>query len=44
MSFNALPAIAIVDNIGRAVKDEHGLYGGGVAAKRIAQQLRFIEI
>lgn len=35
---------AATRHIGRAVKDEHSLYGGGVAAKRIAQQLRFIEI
>ena len=29
-------------HIGRAVKDEHSLYGGGVAAKRIAEQLKTI--
>lgn len=27
-------------HIGRAVKDEHSLYGGGVAAKRIAEVLK----
>ncbi|MFD1007279.1 hypothetical protein [Oceanisphaera ostreae] len=26
-------------NIGRTVKDEYSLYGGGVAAKRIAKRL-----
>lgn len=35
---------AATRNLGRTVEDEHSLYGGGVAAKRIAQQLRFIEI
>lgn len=29
-------------NLGRAVKDEHSLYGGGAAAKRIAERLKTI--
>ena len=33
---------AATRNIGRAVKDEHSLYGGGVAAMRIAEQLKNI--
>lgn len=35
---------AAIRNLGRAVQDEHSLYGGGVAAKRIAEHLKTIEI
>lgn len=34
---------AATRNRGRSVKDEHSLYGGGVAAKRIVEQLKLIE-
>lgn len=38
---------AIIDaatrNLGRTVKDKQSLYGGGVAAKRIVEQLKMIE-
>src|SRR5690554_3991851 len=30
-------------NLGRTVKDEHGLYGGGVAARRIVKELKTIK-
>lgn len=33
---------AATRNLGRTVEDEHSLYGGGVAAKRIAEQLKAI--
>lgn len=32
----------VTRNLGRTVKDEHSLYGGGVAAKRIVEQLKAI--
>lgn len=35
---------ATTRNLGRTVKDEKNLYGGGVAAKRIAEHLKMIEI
>ena len=39
---------AIIDaatrNLGRRLEDKHSLYGGGVAAKRIVEQLKTIEI
>lgn len=30
---------AVTRNLGRTVKDEHQLYGGGIAAKCIAERL-----
>ena len=35
---------AATRNLGRAVKDESGLYGGGIAAKRVADALLSIEL
>ena len=35
---------AISRNLGRTVKDEHQLYGGGAAAQRIAKQLKNISV